>query len=744
MEEDALIRNLVQTAESGAKSLSLRYQSLTNLPPEIGQLTNLRSLDISGNSISELPQEIENLVKLTSLDFTSNKLKRVPPEIGLLKQLQTLHLYGNQLTTLPSEIGQLTELKEIRLHWNELESLPPEIGALTKLKIMFLPTNHLRELPQQIYQLQALAELNVERNRLSELHPSVCRLANLSRLVLNQNQISVLPKDIGQLSSLTELSVENNHLTVLPPELGMLKGLKKLRLSGNNITRLPPEIGELRQLAELDLGRFGAGNDISELPLEIGRLKRLVELYVEDNSIAALPPSVGLLGSLTELSLENNRLTTLPAEFGNLTHLQKLNLKNNQLTNIPPEIGKLSRLRELDLRDNQLTELPKEIAQLSSLETLLLSRNPLTALPPELVNLTNLTEMRIQDDNLVALPLAANVKRWDVFVSHASEDKDAVAIPLVAALRRAGLRVWLDKHTLRIGDSIREQIDEGLSESRFGVVIFSENFLNKEWPKRELNGLMALEDEGRKVILPVWHEISRKRVAQFSPILADRLAADTRDGFGAIASQIAQVVFASDSSNLASLWPSLTRRLVQLIEVENSIDRLCNLLVHHPLVAATALGAHPAYNEEGCYVDYLTHSGGWTPDLRVGIVMNTVRLTIYSYLVFASVHTHFFDGDGVPAIELANLILQLKSAHQAAAETSDNTLTERQGVSEWGFQGALNQPSVIVTGRRDEVTDVDSRRLRDLNRELAKDGISIRTYDWLIEACKAVELASRW
>jgi Leucine-rich repeat (LRR) protein len=744
MEKDALIRHLVQAAESDAHTLSLRYQSLTSLPPEIGQLTNLQSLDISMNSISELPQEIENLSKLTSINFTDNELKRVPPELGLLKKLETLHLYKNKLTTLPNEIGQLTQLREIRLHWNQLESLPPEIGLLTRLEILFLPDNQLRELPQQIGHLQALVELNVAKNCLAELHPSISRLINLSRLVLDHNQISILPKDIGQLSCLTELSIEENHLTTLPSELGMLKRLRKLSLRGNNITQLPAEIGCLSELAEMDLGRFGKGNDISELPPEIGHLRGLVELYIENNALTALPPEIGLLSNLTEVSLANNRLTTLPADFGKLTHLQKLNLRSNQLTSIPPEIGKLTRLKELDLRDNQLTELPKEVAQLTSLERLFLSRNPLVALPPEIVSLTNLIEMRIQDDKLVALPLAANVKKWDVFISHASEDKDAVVIPLAAALRRAGLRVWLDKHTIQLGDSIREQIDEGLAESRFGVVIVSENFLNKEWPKRELNGLMALEDEGRHVILPVWHEISKKRVAQFSPILADRLAANTKDGFGVVVSQIVQVVLASDATNLASLWPNLTKRLVQLIGAENSAGRLRDLLIHHPLVAATAFGAHPHYGEEGCYVDYAAHSKAWTPDLRVGIMMNTMGLTIYSYLVFGSMHAPLFEKDGVPVTDLVNLISQLKSAHHTAAETPDNVLTERQGVHEWGFEGARRQPSVIVAGRRDEVTQLDSRRLRDFNRELAENGISIRTYDWLIDACRSVEMVTRW
>src|SRR5262245_4502913 len=100
---------------------------------------------------------------------------------------------------------------------------------------------------------------------------------------------------------------------------------------------------------------------------------------------------------------------------------------------------------------------------------------------------------------------------WNVFISHASEDKIALAIPLAEALRRAGLSVWLDGQELRLGDSLREKIDEGLANSQFGVVILSPRFFAKEATRKELGGLSAIEDAvGRKVILPIWYQIDKK------------------------------------------------------------------------------------------------------------------------------------------------------------------------------------------------------------------------------------------
>jgi len=102
-------------------------------------------------------------------------------------------------------------------------------------------------------------------------------------------------------------------------------------------------------------------------------------------------------------------------------------------------------------------------------------------------------------------------KRWDIFISHAGEDKATVARPLTTALRRVGVRVWLDEHELTVGDSLSEKIDEGLSQSRFGAVILSPAFFAKHWPKKELAGLRAREEEAQKVILPIWQMSTNQR-----------------------------------------------------------------------------------------------------------------------------------------------------------------------------------------------------------------------------------------
>lgn len=113
---------------------------------------------------------------------------------------------------------------------------------------------------------------------------------------------------------------------------------------------------------------------------------------------------------------------------------------------------------------------------------------------------------------------------YDVFISHATEDKPYVE-PLVKALEAAGIKVWFDKTALEWGDDLRGSIDRGLANCRYGIVIFSKAFLRKKkWTEYELNSLFALEQPGRKIILPIWHGITREDVLEYGAGFADRLA----------------------------------------------------------------------------------------------------------------------------------------------------------------------------------------------------------------------------
>ena len=124
---------------------------------------------------------------------------------------------------------------------------------------------------------------------------------------------------------------------------------------------------------------------------------------------------------------------------------------------------------------------------------------------------------------------------YDVFICHASEDKDDFVRPLAEKLRQHHLDVWYDEFSLKIGDSLSQKIDEGLSKSRYGIVVLSVNFFKKPWAKRELSGLTSREMvEGKELILPVWHRVGVQDVMQYSPPLADKKAGSSSQGINAL------------------------------------------------------------------------------------------------------------------------------------------------------------------------------------------------------------------
>jgi hypothetical protein len=177
----------------------------------------------------------------------------------------------------------------------------------------------------------------------------------------------------------------------------------------------------------------------------------------------------------------------------------------------------------------------------------------------------------------------------DVFVCHASEDKDQIARPLAEGLREAGLNVWYDEFSLKLGDSLRESIDRGLADSRFGIVVLSHHFFSKKWPQAELNGLFAIETAGgEKKIIPIWHEITPAEIVQYSPILADRVAVSTTVGLDTVLERILNTIDAgrqhkAGKGRVVSVTPNSIRLYSGKWQVQTPIT-------------VTNLGNSPAYS----------------------------------------------------------------------------------------------------------------------------------------------------
>lgn len=146
----------------------------------------------------------------------------------------------------------------------------------------------------------------------------------------------------------------------------------------------------------------------------------------------------------------------------------------------------------------------------------------------QIVALTNQLAIR-NPRSIVESSEDSDKEEYDVFVSHAWEDKESFVEEFVAELEKQNLKVWYDKNKMKLGDSMRQKIDEGLKKSRFGIVVLSPDYIKdgKYWTKTELDGLFQLESVNGKMIIPIWHKLLKKDVMAYSPTIAGRLAAST-------------------------------------------------------------------------------------------------------------------------------------------------------------------------------------------------------------------------
>jgi hypothetical protein len=174
----------------------------------------------------------------------------------------------------------------------------------------------------------------------------------------------------------------------------------------------------------------------------------------------------------------------------------------------------------------------------------------------------------------------------DAFICHASEDKESVADPLFEALRTHGLNIWYDEFSLRIGDSLSGKIDEGLTQSNYAIIIVSKKFFEKNWPQHEYHAIYNKQvNSNKRIILPVWHDVSREEVEKHSVLLADIVAQKTSNGIETVATNLYKVIrqietiykFDSDTglkANVSSLSKSIQERELLIREVEEEFQFL--------------------------------------------------------------------------------------------------------------------------------------------------------------------------
>lgn len=224
--------------------------------------------------------------------------------------------------------------------------------------------------------------------------------------------------------------------------------------------------------------------------------KAIEKLAKAQKKLMSAKTTSALNSAQREYQLASKELTSAQAEQGKLS--KQLADKSINYTN------KRSRLLKAQAKDREQHQKEIEKLQQEAIET-----------------------QRSQIQELIKIDVNGTFldKRYDVFISHASEDKDDFVEPLARALQAASINTWYDSDQIGWGQSIRQSIDRGLINSRFCIIVLSPSFLKKYWTNYELNGIFQKDstNEG-SVILPIWHNVTRDEIQTKNLTLTDMLA----------------------------------------------------------------------------------------------------------------------------------------------------------------------------------------------------------------------------
>ncbi|KAK9092476.1 hypothetical protein Syun_027387 [Stephania yunnanensis] len=335
----------------GCSSLAEFYMGnnlLCLLPAEIGALSQLGTFDLHSNQLKEYPVEACKL-RLSVLDLSNNSLSGLPPEIGNMTTLRKLLLAGNPLRTLRSSLVSgptpaLLKYLRSRLSTDgECESVTSPIkedhismavrSSLSSKELM-LSGLGLSHVPSTVWESGGILKVDLSKNLIEMLPHDLSSCTSLQALILSGNRIREWPSSVlRSFPDLLCLKMDSNHLGQIPTDgFEALSKLQILDLSGNlGSLPKPGSLSCLQQLQQLYLRRM----QLHEVPVDVLSLPKLQILDLGQNSIVAIPEELGNHSSLTELDLTDNNITTLPPKLGLLEpSLQALRLDGNPLRSI--------------------------------------------------------------------------------------------------------------------------------------------------------------------------------------------------------------------------------------------------------------------------------------------------------------------------------------------------------------------------------------------------------------------------
>lgn len=157
--------------------------------------------------------------------------------------------------------------------------------------------------------------------------------------------------------------------------------------------------------------------------------------------------------------------------------------------------------------------------------------------------------------------------RYDVFISHAYEDKEEIGNALNEELRRQGIKVWYSGNDMKVGQPLSHTIlNHAIPQSKYGVVIFSDHYFKAEWARRELNAMHMQQDRrGYEIILPIWHKVDEDAVKVEFPYLVESFALHSAKGLDHIVAELVKVAQAPVPKTIRTTPPDTSHPWVKMM-----------------------------------------------------------------------------------------------------------------------------------------------------------------------------------
>jgi len=195
----------------------------------IGYLTGIEEFNCCKNQVREIPAEIGNCKKLKSFDICkAYSLSKIPKELFDCTEISYMRMFMSGIDELPKEIGQLKKLECLLCSYGT--KLPKEIGQLENLKELACESTHI---PKEVKDLKNLEYLNINSSKVDEFIEHIGELKNLKRLDLGGCNLKEFPMGILQLENLERLNLFGNDIRKIPKEIGNLKKLEYINTYDN-------------------------------------------------------------------------------------------------------------------------------------------------------------------------------------------------------------------------------------------------------------------------------------------------------------------------------------------------------------------------------------------------------------------------------------------------------------------------------------------------------------------------------